>query len=165
MWEIKKLIKKGAYTYALVPDHPYATKNGYVLHHRIVMENHLGRLLNPDEVVHHKNHNKQDNRLDNLEVLTMVEHAKLHQADSSRLWAECKCPVCGKVFHIEYRQLSQVKFPDKPLMAQCCSRKCGCTFGRLKQLGRITHKMEIAISENILRKYRKFRDNSEVTVD
>ena len=45
MWNIKKLIHKGEYDYALVPDHLNATKNGYVLYHRIVMENHLGRLL------------------------------------------------------------------------------------------------------------------------
>lgn len=38
MWNIKKLIHKGEYDYALVPDHPYATKNGYVLYHRVVME-------------------------------------------------------------------------------------------------------------------------------
>jgi len=53
MWNIKKVISKGDYLYALVPEHPNATKNGYVLMHRIVMENHLGRILNKDEVVHH----------------------------------------------------------------------------------------------------------------
>ena len=63
MWEIKKAIKKGDYMYALVPEHPFATKNGYVLYHRIIVENHLNRLLNSHEVVHHKNHNKFDNRI------------------------------------------------------------------------------------------------------
>lgn len=38
LFEIKKVIKKGDYLYALVPDHPNATKNGYVLLHRVVME-------------------------------------------------------------------------------------------------------------------------------
>jgi len=51
VWKVEKIVKKGAYLYALVPEHPYATKNGYVLEHRVVMENHLNRLLNPDEVV------------------------------------------------------------------------------------------------------------------
>ena len=60
MWKIKKLISKGEYVYALVPEHPYSTKNGYVLYHRIIMENHLGRLLNFNEIVHHKNHNKKE---------------------------------------------------------------------------------------------------------
>ena len=66
MWEIEKLIHKGDYMYALVPNHPNATKNGYVLYHRIIMENHLGRLLNADEVVHHINKDKFDNRIENL---------------------------------------------------------------------------------------------------
>lgn len=54
MFTLRKEIKKGDYLYALVSDHPNATKNGYVLMHRVIMENHLGRLLGKDEVVHHK---------------------------------------------------------------------------------------------------------------
>lgn len=50
-WKIKKIVKKGDYLYALVPEHPNKTKNGYVLEHRVIMENHLNRLLNSDEVV------------------------------------------------------------------------------------------------------------------
>lgn len=59
MWNVKKIINKGDYLYALVPEHPNCTKNGYVLLHRIVMENHLGRLLNTNEIVHHIDHNKK----------------------------------------------------------------------------------------------------------
>lgn len=53
MWKIEKIVKKGDYNYAVVKNHPHATKYGYVLHHRIVMENFLGRLLSPQEIVHH----------------------------------------------------------------------------------------------------------------
>lgn len=49
--------------------------------HRAVMEAHLGRTLSSDEVVHHKNGNKKDNRLENLEVMTRAEHIREHYED------------------------------------------------------------------------------------
>ena len=53
MWKIEKVISKGAYNYVVVKEHPRVTKHGYVLEHRIVVENYLGQLLNQDECVHH----------------------------------------------------------------------------------------------------------------
>lgn len=47
------------------------------LEHRLIMEEHLGRKLSADEVVHHINGDKKDNRIDNLQVMTWSEHSRL----------------------------------------------------------------------------------------
>lgn len=45
--------------------------------HRQVMENWLGRPLQTSEQVHHRNENKRDNRIENLQLLTIFEHSQL----------------------------------------------------------------------------------------
>jgi HNH endonuclease len=46
--------------------------------HRHLMEQALGRKLLSKEVVHHKNGDKRDNRLENLEVMLLSEHSRMH---------------------------------------------------------------------------------------
>ena len=78
------------------PDHPSASKTGYVMEHRLVMEKVLGRYLERHEVVHHKNRLKADNRPENLEVMSKKQHDSL----KSPIYM-ATCPCCQHVFPIK----------------------------------------------------------------
>lgn len=73
--------RKDGYIAIYCPNHPMATKDGYVLEHILIMEKAIGRNITRDEVVHHKNHKRDDNRLENLELMTFREHARLHMKE------------------------------------------------------------------------------------
>ena len=74
--------KRGdGYITVYVPNHPYATKDGYVMEHILAMEKHIGRYITRDEVVHHINHVRDDNRIENLQLMTFKEHARLHMKE------------------------------------------------------------------------------------
>ena len=69
------------------------TKRGYIsiyisgkrmYEHRHVMEQFLKRKLNVREHVHHINHNKEDNRIENLELIDIQDHSRLHYPKGSR---------------------------------------------------------------------------------
>lgn len=56
-----------------------ARKDGYVMEHRLILAQHLGRPLLRVEVVHHINHDPQDNRLENLQLFASNSDHKLYE--------------------------------------------------------------------------------------
>lgn len=77
------------------PDHPYADSKGCVKFHRLVMEEKLGRYLEPWEVVDHINMDRQDNRPENLRLFSNNgSHISDHKSRidmSGRLCSDPKC--------------------------------------------------------------------------
>jgi len=77
-WKGGKIKHKSGYILIRALDHPNATNRGYIMEHRLIMEKYLGRLLKPTELIHHKNGDPSDNRIENLEIVTKKQHSRNH---------------------------------------------------------------------------------------
>lgn len=76
----KGIIEYDGYIYVRKPSHPFCNNKGYIREHILVMELHLGRFIDGSiEVVHHLNECKTDNRIDNLKLMGIGEHSRLHK--------------------------------------------------------------------------------------
>jgi hypothetical protein len=72
---------KGGYIKVLISDNDFFAsmrrEDGYVLEHRLVMAKSLGRCLHDWEIVHHKNHVRSDNRIENLQLVSDDRHKQI----------------------------------------------------------------------------------------
>jgi hypothetical protein len=73
------------------PKHPMASREGYLMQHRRIAAETLGRMLLPTEVVDHINGVKWDNRPENLRVMDKRAHDSLPKPPKKPI----NCPHCG----------------------------------------------------------------------
>jgi len=94
MWKGGKSARLDGYSYVSVgQEHPFSTPAGYMLEHRAIMERWLRKndagsryliklgektYLSPDFQVHHRDEDKQNNDIRNLQCVTLEEHRKIH---------------------------------------------------------------------------------------
>lgn len=97
MQEIRRLPqgRAGNYLIRYVPKGTRGHRN-WELEHRLIMEAQVGRRLLRTEVVHHINENPHDNRLVNLKLMALQDHARHHVPKRGR---DVPCTVCGRSYY------------------------------------------------------------------
>lgn len=81
-WKGGRMFHSSGYILVYSLNHPYKDSRGYVFEHRLIMEKHLGRYLNSEEIIHHIDSNKTNNQIENLYLFEnngkhMVYHRSL----------------------------------------------------------------------------------------
>ena len=121
---------------------------GYVYEHRYVVEVEIGRPLYDTEIIHHKDGNKLNNNIDNLEITDRVEHAKKHhEIYEPRYCIDCGVELkdkrnkrCRKCSRINSRKVRER--PSKEDLLDMLSKESYCAVAR-----------KFGVSDNAIRKW------------
>ena len=104
----------GRKTLTLYNNHKDRSSTQYA---RYLMAVKLGRFLTKEEHVDHKDEDKTNDAIDNLQILTVLENNRKHFCKPRLI---CSCPICGLIF-----MSTKKKLGGKTQTTKCCSRKCG----------------------------------------
>jgi hypothetical protein len=91
-------MRNGEYNLCIAPDdYPGRRYRGrYAYEHHVQWWKHTGQLVPEDCVIHHKNEDKRDNRVENLELTTRAEHTSSHRPVAEQVTLTCSW--CGVAF-------------------------------------------------------------------
>ena len=124
MFTILSTCKGGGYRYARTdPPHPRQNAKGLYPLHIVLMENKLGRLLQPGETVHHRDEDKANDDPDNLEVIRRGPHASLHNQERMPDPVDVECP-CGRTVKMK-PHVQRYRAKRNVSGKVYCSRRCG----------------------------------------
>ena len=115
-------MKNGDYILVIAPDdYPGKRYRGrYCYEHHLLYWQAYGVTPTEEEIVHHKDGNKHNNSIENLELISRKDHSYMHTKSRGKKMLSLKCPVCGKVFAKEKRKTHV----ENGRGATYCSKRC-----------------------------------------
>jgi hypothetical protein len=105
---------EGRKTLSLYNSHKDRTSTQYA---RYLMSIKLGRFLDKEEHIDHKDNNKKNDDINNLQILSLKEN---NRKASYKPPIICICPICGIQF-----ESTKKKIGTKTSSTKCCSVECG----------------------------------------
>jgi hypothetical protein len=85
------------------PDYPRSNKEGYTTRAHAVWWIETGLVVPDGFVLHHINRNGSDDRIENLQLMTRVEHLRLHKNTESESPIHFICKWCGEDFYSKHK--------------------------------------------------------------
>lgn len=136
-------MKNGEYNLVIAPEeYPGKLYRGkYCYEHHLIYWQNYGIVPNSEEVIHHKDGNKRNNNIENLELMNRVKHIIFHDMNMKRNMVLLECPICHRIFSREKHQTHLNKPTNK---ATYCSRNCAAKAANTN----------INIKNNVIREYK-----------
>ena len=122
-------MKNGDYVLVLAPKDYVGKKyrGRYCYEHHLIYWLNYGVVPKDDEIIHHKDGNKHNNLIDNLELKKRAEHTKNHRK-TGKTMIEVRCSFCGKLFVREKRFAHFLHYNTQYC---CCSNECALSITHL----------------------------------